>query len=324
MPSEPLPAYAGRTAPARASRKAARRAAARALLLAPLLVATGCAFGPSPRPLPAGDVPPWRLPEGADGSQRLYRVSYSGPQGEGSFRLTLRLADPERYQVTSSDPVGRALWSLDVSSAEGAERGLWLDHRNRVFCEFEGRFDLVGVPLAPFPLLSLPSLLLGRLPAEPAGEPKTRDASLSYDDSLGRHWMAVLRKDGLIQSWTMSNEKGPAVFWVRNDSWSILSDRTQGAQVRWREVLREALEARPEPLVAPAAYRREDCRETYEETGESGNAHLYMQGEHGELARRAELTAPSPASSIRWARRPGGSPSRLSSPERPPGGRNRI
>lgn len=311
MPSEPLPAYAGRTASA-------------SLLLplfAPILVAAGCAFGPSPRPLPAGDVPPWRLPAEAYGSQRLYRVTYSGPQGEGSFRLTLRLAGPERYQVTSSDPVGRALWALDVSSVEGAERGLWLDHRNRAFCEFEGRFDLVGVPLAPFPLLSLPSLLLGRLPAEPAGEPRTRGDSLSYDDSLGRHWTAMLGGDGLIQRWTMSNEKGPAVFWVRSDSWSILSDRTQGAQVRWREVLREVLEAPPEPLVAPVAYRREDCRETYEETGVGGRAHLDLQGEHGELARDAELTAPGPASSIRRARRSEGSPLSLTFVSGTPPGR---
>ena len=255
MPSEPPPAYAGTRVRARPA--AALLASALVGLLG-AAVTLSCAGGPSPRPLPAHDIPPWRLPEGAYGSQRLYRVTYSGPQGEGSFRLTLRLASPDRYQVTSSDPVGRALWSLDVHSGAGAERGLWLDHRNKVYCEFTGRFDVVGVPLAPFPLLSLPALLLGRLPAEPADDPTRRGRTVAYADGQGRRWAAMLGDDGLVESWSMTDASGPAVFWVRNDNWAILSDRNQKAQVRWREVLREALGGDPEPLATPPNYRKED------------------------------------------------------------------
>src|SRR5215207_6025995 len=186
MQSEPSPAYAGRRAPGRRPGAGPWGAALQVLLvgagagswgaalLAGAAFLAGCAGNPAPRPLPAGDVQPWQIPPGAYGSQRLYRASYSGPQGEGNFRLTLRLASAERYQVTSSDPLGRALWSLDVLYGDGAERGLWLDHRNKAYCEFTGRFDVVGVPLAPFPLLSLPALLLGRLPAAPADDPETK------------------------------------------------------------------------------------------------------------------------------------------------------
>jgi hypothetical protein len=115
-------------------------------------------------------------------------VSYSGPQGEGSLRLTLRLASASRYQVTTADPVGRPLWSLDVAE----DSGLWLDHRNRAFCKFEGTFDISGVPLAPFPLLSLPSLLLGRLPAEPAAAPQQKGRDLTFKDAMERRWTATL------------------------------------------------------------------------------------------------------------------------------------
>ncbi|MGH9361964.1 MAG: hypothetical protein ACRD2T_08600, partial [Thermoanaerobaculia bacterium] len=111
-------------------------------------------------PAHAPETPPWEIPAAALGSQRLYRVSTSGAQGEGSFRLSLLLAAPERYQARAVDPVGRALWTLDV---EG-ERGLFLDHRSRAYCVFAGRFDISGVPLAPFPLVSLPALLLERVP----------------------------------------------------------------------------------------------------------------------------------------------------------------
>jgi hypothetical protein len=212
--------------------------------------------------VPAGGALPWQIPEAAYGSQRLYRVSYSGPEGEGSFRLTLRLASPSRYQVTTADPVGRALWSLDVAE----DSGLWLDHRNRSFCKFAGKFDISGVPLAPFPLLSLPSLLLGRLPAEPmppmppmpAPEQKGRD--LTFKDGMDRRWTATVAA-GQVVSWTLWDGEKPAVLWVQRDDWAILSDRAQGVQMRWKEVVREALARPPQLLAAPAGFAEQDCEE---------------------------------------------------------------
>ena len=228
-----------------------RRRAAAGLIL--LLLLAGCASGNQLRPLAGAGDEPWQIPRAAYGLQRLYRVSFTSPEGEGSFRLTLRLVAPGRYQASAVDPVGRTLWSLDVAG----DRGLFLDHRNRLFCPFEGGFDISGVPLSPFPLLSLPALLLGRVPAEPAGAPTREGERVSFQDDRGRRWDATVR-DGALSGWILRDEQGPAAYLTRQDGWSILSDRRQGVQVRWREILREELRGEPEPLATPSGYR-EDC-----------------------------------------------------------------
>jgi hypothetical protein len=224
-----------------------RRAAAAALLV----LASGCA---SARTAAHPDTPAWQIPASAIGSQRLYRVGYSGAQGEGAFRLTLLLAATDRYQVRAVDPVGRALWTLDAAGP----RGLFLDHRSRAFCVFAGRFDISGVPLAPFPLMSLPALLLGRLPAEPAAPPRQDGAEIVFADAAGRRWQATLA-NGAIVKWTAWEGEEPAYWWARRDNWAALSDRRQGVQVRWREVLTEPLVTPPAPLVPPEGYREAAC-----------------------------------------------------------------
>lgn len=228
-------------------------------LLLPLLAA--CATTTGPRPGPSSATPPWQIPAEAFGSQRLYRVNYSGPEGEGSFRVTLRLASPVRYQIQAVDPVGRSLWGLDVS----AERGLWLDHRNKATCSFEGSFDVSGIALGPFPLLSLPSLLMGRVPAEPSDEaaPVQTDGQVEFRDDIGRRWAAEVGDGGEVEGWRLWDQEQPTVWFIRRDSWAYLSDRTRGVQVRWREVLREDLKQEPDPLAAPSGYREAACRDLY-------------------------------------------------------------
>ncbi len=223
----------------------------RVVAAAALALAAGCS---SVRTAAPGDVPAWQIPASAVGSQRLYRVAYSGTEGEGGFRLTLVLVAPDRYQVRAVDPVGRALWTLD---AEG-ERGLFLDHRSRAYCVFAGRFDISGVPLAPFPLMSLPALLLGRLPAEPAAPPRQSGNEIVFEDAAGRRWQATVA-GGSVERWTAWEGEEPAYWWARRDSWSILSDRRQAVQVRWREVLSEPLVTPPPPLVPPEGYRAGEC-----------------------------------------------------------------
>ena len=215
---------------------------------------------PVPRPLPAAALVPWQTPQGAYGSQRLYRVSYSGPEGEGSFRVTLRLVSPSRYQLQAVDPLGRSLWSLDVLH----DAGLWLNHRGHSYCRFEGRFDLTGVPLGPFPLLSLPSLLLGRVPAEPAAgsaPPPAKERQFDFVDGANRRWYGTLDEDGRVLSWTAAEGDTPKVWWMRRDDWAILSDRERGVQVRWREMVREDLDLEPPRLEPPADYREIPCGE---------------------------------------------------------------
>jgi hypothetical protein len=168
----------------------------------------------------------------------------------------LRLVSPERYQIQAVDPVGRALWSLDVA----ADRGLWLDHRARTHCAFDGRFELSGLPLGPFPLLSLPALLLGRVPARPAGPVQEKDGEAVFLDESGRRWGARA-EDGVVRSWSLAEADQPTVWWRLHDGWAILSDRERDVQIRWREVLREKLERDLEALTPPASYRQTECQD---------------------------------------------------------------
>lgn len=222
-----------------------------------LLALAGCAGGPKPV-APGAGLPAWQVPPEALGTQRLYRISYSGPEGEGSFRMTLRLSAPERYQVQAVDPVGRALWSLDVAAGQG----LFLNHRAHTSCVFTGSFDISGVPLGPFPLLTLPALLLGRVPAQPAAPPDTHGRELTFHDAADRSWTVDVAPSGVVESWTLAESGAPTVWWIRQESWAILSDRTRGVQVRWKEVLSERLGKEPPPLAAPPGYREESCRDT--------------------------------------------------------------
>ncbi len=228
------------------------------LLLALLLAGCASAKAPAPRPMPSRGAAPWEIPQAAYGAQRLFRVSYSGPEGEGSFRVTLRLVSPARYQIQAVDPLGRALWSLDVVS----DSGLSLNHRNHTFCHFDGRIDATGASLGPFPLLALPSLLLGRVPAEPAaGSPTAEPRGRAFDfrDEEGRRWYGAVGEEGAVLSWTLAEGSTPKVWWMRRDDDSILSDRERGVQVRWREVLREDLVREPAALAVPSGYRETEC-----------------------------------------------------------------
>jgi hypothetical protein len=170
----------------------------------------------------------------------------------------LRLVSPIRYQVAAVDPLGRALWSLDVVN----DSGLSLNHRNHTFCKFDGSFDITGASLGPFPLVSLPSLLLDRVPAEPAaGEPAAQPRGRTFDfhDEAGRHWYGALGEQGLVTNWTLAEGSTPKVWWMRRDDGSILSDRDRGVQVRWHEAVRENLNKEPAALAVPSGYRETPC-----------------------------------------------------------------
>jgi hypothetical protein len=217
-------------------------------------------------------LPPWEVPPDALGTQTLYRVTVTGAEGEGSLKLTLRLAAAGRYQVQAVDPLGRGLWSLDV---EG-DRGLWLDHRARLVCRLDGALDLDFLPLGPLSLAALPPLLLNRLPLPPAvPEAVTRRAvagagaagaasgggaeEVAYGDAAGRRWTGVLR-GGRLQSWALAQNDGgePILSWVSSGGWSVLSDRRRGVQVRWRQAVREPLRQLA-PLAVPPDYGAGRC-----------------------------------------------------------------
>lgn len=236
-----------------------------------LLAAAGCAtpYQAPPRtaakpPAAQPEPPAWQIPAELYRTQILYSASISGAEGEGSLKLTLRLASPERYQAEAVDPLGRVIWGLDVDS----DRGLWLDHRSHTYCRLDGPLDLAFLPLGPLSLSALPPLLLGRLPAPPADPASVASEAtaaggartISYRDAAGRRWSAALRGGGQVASWGLWQDEaaGPILSWVSSGGWAILSDRRKGVQVRWREVLREPLR-QVAPMSPPGEYREAAC-----------------------------------------------------------------
>ncbi|HXU46297.1 MAG TPA: hypothetical protein VN783_12290 [Thermoanaerobaculia bacterium] len=218
-----------------------------------LLLSAACASIPAARSASGPPVAAWAIPPADLGTQRLFRMSYSGPRGEGSFRLTLRLLSAERYQAQAVDPVGRALWSLD---ADG-ERGLFLDHRAHAACDLPGELRIAGAPLERIALSALPRLLLGRAPAEPASPPSIQGGAIEFGGAPGEFWR-VVEERGRPVRWTLLRAGVPAVWWRRKEAEAILSDRS-GAQLRWREAVSEPLAAGLAPLETPADYARGGC-----------------------------------------------------------------
>ncbi len=203
---------------------------------------------------PATSGEPWQIPEEYFPSQRLYRVKYRGPEGDVGFKLTLYLEAEARYRLLASD-LGRKLWSLSVD-AQG--EAVWLDYRRKEYCRTSAADELRFVPLAELPPVSLPKLLLGRLPAEPAAGLARGKENLSFLDSRGYLWNGKLDGEELL--WWSLVEAGEAiVWWRREDRGGVFSDRRGKQQVSWREVVRESLRLPLGEIEIPARFRRGEC-----------------------------------------------------------------
>lgn len=231
-----------------------------ALLLAGSLA--GCAGGPGrtgPATVPAEPAgePGWVLPASSFPTQRLFRLHYeSAAEGDGALRVVLRLESPERYRLTIADRLGRPLYTIDA----GTGRALLADHRERRVCPLAPDVRLEELPLDPLPLASLPAVLLGRIPAAPAGgsDGSRVGERLSFRDDEGRRWTAELVR-GWPVAWTLWNDGEPRVWWRRSGDGSRLVDRERGLQMTWREVGREPLAEALGPPVSPAGYEPGVC-----------------------------------------------------------------
>jgi len=198
---------------------------------------------------------PWDLPEGSVPSQRLYQGSYEGPEGGGNFRGTLRLAAADRFRLDASDRLGRPLWSVGIDG----EDAWWIDHRAGVWCPDLSKLALPGLGRGPVPPTALPALLLGALPARPAGEaPAAAGSSVEVVDAAGRHWQATVA-GGRVSAWSVAEGGQPLWWWRRQGRGGILSQRN-GRQLRWQEAVVEPLRAPLPPRTIPADYR-ESCDE---------------------------------------------------------------
>jgi hypothetical protein len=190
-------------------------------------------------------------------------MGYSGPEGEGSLKVTLRVASATSYRLEAVDPVGRSLWLL----ATDGRTALMIDDRAHVACHPGDRVEVPGLPLGAFPLAALPRLLLGQLPAEVAAgqSPAAPGGTFKLDDESGRHWTGTLR-DHTLDSWTLWAGSQPAAWYRRlDDGGAVLSvpgGKTggRGVQIRWHQVLAERLSAALPPPVVPGGYRElSDC-----------------------------------------------------------------
>ena len=218
-------------------------------ILAAGCVSTGGGFLRSAAP-----AEPWRLPPDAYPSQRLYRVDYSGPEGDFGFKLTLYLEAEERYRMAASD-LGRKLWTLSV---DGGGEAVWLDHRRKRYCRTAAASQLRFVPLADLPLVALPKLLLGRLPAAPGSDLAQGETAVSFLDARGLRWNGQL-EDGQLAWWTLLDGGEPVIWWRREERGGVFTDRPGRQEVRWREVVSERLTNPLGELEIPAWFERGDC-----------------------------------------------------------------
>ncbi len=224
-------------------------------LAASLILVAGCTTAGSlsltQRPVSAE---PWQLPADAYPSQRLYRVKYRGPQGDAGFKLTLYLEAEARYRMLASD-LGRKLWSLSI---DGEGEAVWLDYRRKEYCRVSAASELRFLPLADLPVDSLPKLLLGRLPAEPAANLARGERNLSFLDARGFRWNGELA-DGQLRWWSLVEAGEAVVWWRREESGGVFSDRRGQQEVRWREVVREQLRSPLGEVEIPARFGRGEC-----------------------------------------------------------------
>ena len=172
---------------------------------------------------------------GANGEQRLYRLTYDGGDGRVTLRVVLRTAGGERFQIAASDLVGRRVSGLDYNG----DRSVLVDYRRRTYCIAGSELRLPAVHPELLPLSALPRVLDGQLPVAPA----PGQSATEFVDRGGRRWLASYDGDELT-AWTLFDSDGPAVWWSAQKGGGILSQRG-GAQYRWvlsvAEVTREPL-----------------------------------------------------------------------------------
>jgi len=167
--------------------------------------------------------------------------------------MILRLAGPERYQLTAADALGRSLWAADYE----ATRFHFIDFRRALECHSGKAFPLSDVPLRSLPITALPAVLLGRLPGQLVAT-GSRGETKSYVDSEGRRWTVEEAAEGGVASWTLWLGGKPVLWFRQLEQESVLS-HPEGSQFRWRQVVVEASETALETITPPPGVQNVDC-----------------------------------------------------------------
>ncbi|MFQ5527521.1 MAG: hypothetical protein ACE5GX_14820 [Thermoanaerobaculia bacterium] len=183
------------------------------------------------------------------GTQHLMRMRYQGPKGTGALRLILQIEARERYRVEAKDRFGRSLWTLDASGGQT----LLVDQRRGLYCRSEHGIRIPEIALESLPLAELPAILLGRLPSDLRPDPGD-----GYRDGSGRRW-TIVGPQLAPDSWTIWQDGEPWLWWGRGpQGGGVLSHRT-GSQLRWRQVVAEALARELAPPQLEARFREVSC-----------------------------------------------------------------
>ncbi len=199
---------------------------------------------------------PWDLPSDSYPTQRLYRVKYLGPEGDAGFKLTLYLEGPNRYRLLASD-LGRKLWSLSVDNQGEA---LWIDYRGKEYCRSDAAGELRFVPLAGLPLIAMPKLLLGAIPAKPATGLNRSIDRISFLDDRGQLWNGGF-VDERLEWWSLVESGEVNVWWRRQGRGGTFVDRPGGQRVSWTEIVSEVLDAPLAAVPIPAKHHEGRCSE---------------------------------------------------------------
>jgi len=208
------------------------------------------------RPPESNRAEPWILPADSYPTQRLYRIKYSGPEGDAGFKLTLYLEGPNRYRLLASD-LGRKLWSLSVDSQGEA---LWIDYRGKEYCRSDAASELRFVPLAELPLNAMPKLLLGSIPAVPATGLNRSVDRISFLDARGQLWNGGFAEEQL-EWWSLVDSGEATVWWRREGRGGTFVDRPGGQRVSWTEIVSEVLEVPLAAVSIPTKHREGRCSE---------------------------------------------------------------
>lgn len=224
----------------------AGRFAALLAVLAGLSWLIGCASaGPTREVLPAADTGgtgaalPWEIPRAEWGTQRILKMQYDGPEGDGTLNLALRFESPDRFHVEASDRLGRRWWDLNVQ--DGRALVLWV--RERTFCRYRGDLEIPALSLGPVPAGAVAALLLLRLPAPPVDQAVAettaalgpRVVELDFKDRWDRRWTAMTTASA-PRSWTLHRGTRERASWqVDADGMSRLVEPEAELELRWRQ-----------------------------------------------------------------------------------------
>lgn len=212
----------------------------RALLLATLLLVSCRSATPGTRPPapPAAAVAPWEFGAADAPSQRLYRVQVRHGAEQASLRLVLRVWRPTRFEVSTSDPLGRPVWAVTVLDSAGA----WNAPAERRLCRQDPRqavrWPRLGLTL---PAADLAAVLLGRLPEAPAAGTilPLADGAAEFLDAAGQRW-ELEQRAGVLVRWRLAGAAGDLV-WTGAEDGGRLEAAAADLEITWRQVAREPL-----------------------------------------------------------------------------------